>query len=190
MSPSSLSASGVGCLKEAGMAQVLADTARDVFSVMMGASGVERDESGVAGPPHTGVLAVLGLTGARTGAGMLWCSQESACKLAGHLLMSEYETPTDEVLDAVGEIANMIIGNVKSDLEEVVGTLSLGTPTVICGAEFRARKANTGSWTTVGLRWDECFFIAGISLSEAPASEHPTFSAAGSGTLSGLPSIP
>ena len=171
MSASSLSAAGPACLKEADLALVLANTARDVFSVMMGAERVERDESGVAGPPHTGVLAVLGLTGARTGAGMLWCSQEAACKLAGQLLMSEYESPTDEVLDAVGEIANMIIGNVKSDLEEVLGALSLGTPTVICGAEFRARKANTKTWTTVGLRWDECFFIAGISLSDAPANE-------------------
>jgi chemotaxis protein CheX len=63
--------------------------------------------------------------------------------------MSEYETVNDEVLDAMGEMANMIIGNFKDEAAAALGLLSLGTPTVIYGNNFQTRNWNGQSWIAV-----------------------------------------
>ena len=151
---------------DAELASALANTAREVFRLMLDADIVECGRDCAAAIPHSGVVAVLSFTGSCTGAGLVWCSPDTACKLAGRMLMSEFDTPGDEVLDAIGEIANMIVGNVKSDLEPILGPLSLGTPTVIYGAEYRARKGSANCWITVALEAGDCPFLAAISLAD------------------------
>ena len=49
------------------------------------------------------------------------------------MLMSEFDAVTEDVLDAMAEMANMIFGNVKTELEEQLGGLGLSIPTVIFG---------------------------------------------------------
>ena len=44
-----------------------------------------------------------------------------ACKMASHLLLTEYGAVDEDVLDAVAEVTNMIIGNVKTTLENRLG---------------------------------------------------------------------
>lgn len=63
--------------------------------------------------------------------------------------MTPFESVNEEVLDAVGEITNMIIGNVKTALEERVGPMGLSTPTVIYGRNFQTRSARVSEWTVV-----------------------------------------
>ena len=47
------------------------------------------------------------------------------------MMLADYTSVEGEVLDAIGEIANMIFGNVKTALESEVGDLGLSIPTVI-----------------------------------------------------------
>ena len=61
----------------------------------------------------------------------------------------------EDVLDAIAEVTNMIIGNVKSALEEKVGAMGLSTPTVIFGRNFQTRSARTHEWTGVRFRSGE-----------------------------------
>ena len=164
---------GQGCPPEAELAGALAGAATDVFQVMLDVQVLECSIEHANALPGSGVLAVLGFTGSSNGAGMVWCLPEGACRLASHMLMTEYDEPCDEVLDAVGEIANMIVGNVKSDLEAVLGPLSLSTPTVICGEDFKARKGNVNDWTTVALQWGELVFVTGISIAGAIKDDSP-----------------
>jgi len=49
-----------------------------------------------------------------------------ACKLAAAMMMSQYDKVNDEVMDAMGEVANMVIGGVKTRLEEIVGAMAMG----------------------------------------------------------------
>jgi chemotaxis protein CheX len=55
----------------------------------------------------------------------------------------------EDVLDAVAEVTNMIIGNVKSALEDRLGAMGLSTPTVIYGRNFQTRSAGNQEWTVV-----------------------------------------
>ena len=58
-----------------------------------------------------------------------------------HLLITEYAAINEDVLDSVAEVTNMIIGNVKTALEDRLGAMGLSTPTVIYGRNFQTRSA-------------------------------------------------
>jgi chemotaxis protein CheX len=127
----------------------------EVFSTMLGLEMIPGDaytESNPAGPTD-GVVSFVGLAGSWVGTGSLCCTPGFACKISSHLLMGESPRPDQavdaEVLDAVAEVTNMIVGNFKTMLEESLGPLGLSIPTVIFGRNFTARSSGNEMWTTV-----------------------------------------
>jgi chemotaxis protein CheX len=112
----------------------------EVFSVMLGMDLDAGDDQ--EAPPeadHSGVVAVLGLTGAWGGSGELSCDGPLALEIARRLLMSECTAVDEEVLDAIAEVTNMIVGNVKTCLEQNLGPMGMSTPAVFFGADFETR---------------------------------------------------
>jgi chemotaxis protein CheX len=99
--------------------------------------------------PASGIVSLIGLAGAWVGTGSVACTAVFACDIASHLLMAEYTGINDDVLDAVAEVTNMIIGNVKTTLEERLGGMGLSTPTVIYGHNFQTRSSGAKEWTVV-----------------------------------------
>ena len=97
------------------------------------------------------VTALLGLTGAWSGSGQFSCAPELACRIAAQMLMSEYKTVDEDVLDAVAEVANMIIGNVKNMLEAGLGPMGLSVPTIVFGEQFDTRVAGNPDPVIVSL---------------------------------------
>jgi chemotaxis protein CheX len=80
------------------------------------------------------LTACVQITGAWKGSVLLRCSSELARHAAAAMFAAEVESvSSEEMLDSLGELANMIGGGVKSLLPEVC-TLSL--PTVVEGASF------------------------------------------------------
>jgi chemotaxis protein CheX len=65
------------------------------------------------------------------------------------MLMTECDAVTEDVLDAMAEMANMIFGNVKNEMEEQLGGLCLSIPTVIFGRNFATRSVGQQSWTVI-----------------------------------------
>jgi CheY-specific phosphatase CheX len=95
------------------------------------------------------VVALIGFGGDHTGNCMITCSKFVACKVASTMLMEEYPALNEEVMDAFGEISNMVFGNVKTDLEEHLGPLRLSIPTVIVGEKFNIRNVSNPAWVVV-----------------------------------------
>jgi len=129
---------------------------RDVFSTMLGLELTDgqpyvKEEAPV---PTDGVLALVGLAGRWAGSGTFSCNAQTAVRLASQLLMQPYEAIDEEVLDAVGEITNMVIGNVKTALEEELGPMGLSIPTVIYGRNFSTRSIGRSKWTVVPFHLD------------------------------------
>ena len=126
----------------------------DVLATMLsleaaaGNAFVEKEEA----TPASGVISILGIAGSWVGSGSLSCSSIGAIKLASRLLGDEYDWVTEEVLDAFAELTNMIIGNVKTKLEETLGPMGLSTPTVIYGREFQTWGPRRQKWTVVPFR--------------------------------------
>ncbi len=87
------------------------------------------------------------LAGDWNGALLLECGRSQACRFAGRFLSVDFPTVTDDVRDVLGELANMIGGNLKS----ILGSgIRLSMPSVVdgpnyslrvCGAEIRESLA-------------------------------------------------
>lgn len=133
------------------LAQAIRSATDEVFATMLnltvtaGEVFVEKEEA----VPTSGVVSLIGLAGSWVGSGSLACSAGFAAKIASALLMTPYDSINEDVLDAVAEVTNMIIGNVKTALESRLGAMGLSTPTVIYGRNFQTRSTGNQEWTVV-----------------------------------------
>jgi chemotaxis protein CheX len=81
--------------------------------------------------PHMMVSVIMGFGGGLTGCVVLRLSQEVSLALASGLTGSPHTVMDSDVIDALGEVANMIAGHAKKDLPGDLATLSI--PSVILG---------------------------------------------------------
>ncbi|MBV8730907.1 MAG: chemotaxis protein CheX [Acidobacteriia bacterium] len=109
------------------------------------------------------VVSFIGIAGTWSGTGSVTCSPVAACRVCSQMLMADYTSVTEEVLDAVAELTNMIIGNVKSDLERHLGPLGLSIPTVVFGRNFKTKSASA-EWIVERFQWDGEEILLRVSL--------------------------
>jgi chemotaxis protein CheX len=130
---------------------IVSRAAKDVFSTML---GLEIESYGsfiekVSPPESQKVVALIGLAGQWIGTGVIGCTPEFACRIASLMLMTEYQTVNEDVLDAIAEMANMIFGSVKTELEGQLGPMGLSIPTVIFGRNFATRSVAQQAWVVL-----------------------------------------
>jgi len=148
------------------IADLIRANTEKVFSTMLGLPihagpvSVQPTGSGEDG----GVVSLVGFAGEWSGSGSIRCSGDLACVISAKLLLTNFDHVNDDVLDAIGEVANMIIGNFKDDAAYKLGPLGLSTPTVIYGNNFQARNWNGQSWTTVPFSCEGELFEVKICL--------------------------
>ncbi len=151
-------------------------SAQQVFSTMLGVElsrgeAVRADEE----PEEPAeVVALIGLAGSWAGAGRISCSAAAACRVCESMLMTETPAVNADVLDAVAELTNMIIGNVKTELESRVGPLGLSIPTVIYGRNFQTKTAGAPGWMTLRFRWDSDIITVKLCLAPHERDPRPT----------------
>ena len=136
------------------VASIVRRAAKDVFGTMLGLE-IDLGESFTekSSPAESQkVVALIGLAGHWIGTGVIGCSPEFACRIASLMLMAEYQAVNEDVLDAMAEMANMIFGSVKTELEEHLGGLGLSIPTVISGRNFATRSVGQQAWTVFPLK--------------------------------------
>lgn len=159
------------------LAKSISEAVEAVFSTMLGSSVVPGEITFQTGAPdaHDGVLSFIGVAGSWAGTGCVSCSPEVACRVCSQMLMTESTAVNEEVLDAVAELTNMIIGSVKNDLEVELGPLGLSIPTVVFGKNFRTKSAGHAEWTVRRFQWDADSFEVRMCLapSEQKASILP-----------------
>lgn len=138
------------------IADAIRNSAREVFTTMLGVEIGGGDSSVEASTPEAndGVVALIGIAGPWTGTGSLSCSPQLACRICAHMLMTESSSVNEEVLDAVAELTNMIVGGAKTALEAEVGPLGLSIPTVVYGRNFRTKSAIHSEWVIVRFSWE------------------------------------
>jgi chemotaxis protein CheX len=116
------------------------------------------------------VSGVIGLSGKAVGSVVLSLSADLAKKSASHMLMTEIDEINDDVIDAVGELANMVAGAAKAQLEELEMSVSL--PNVITGTNYAVRfpsdvKPICIPYTT---DWGPLVLEVGLTPAAVPAS--------------------
>jgi chemotaxis protein CheX len=119
-------------------------------------------------------MAFVGIAGPWMGTGIITCDARFACRLCELLLTTEAPAVNEEVLDAAGEIANMVIGNFKTAAEAVVGSLGLSVPTVIYGRNFTSKSLGNSEWFVLPFECGDDSFEVRICFAPARANTgHP-----------------
>lgn len=90
----------------------------------------------------TDVIGMVSFTGKYHGVIALFCSKRFALKVASTMLMTELTEFTSEVKDAIGEVSNMVAGNVKTKLTAQCGDMHLSIPIVIAGEGLSITAVN------------------------------------------------
>jgi len=102
--------------------------------------GAEGPESAV-GSTGRSVAGVIGWVGNLSGTGILECSPDFACTLANLMLGTEETCLSEDALDAVAEMTNIVFGGMKTELERCFGPMALSIPTIIYGTDVEMRTS-------------------------------------------------
>jgi chemotaxis protein CheX len=115
----------------------LLDSVKEVFETMIFMDIEPSDESEhiLEGPAFMGLISFSGDVEGCLG---VCCTSPCAATIAANMLGSEPGSQTSEqdMKDAIGEVANMILGSFKTRAESEMGNLQVSVPTVICGREL------------------------------------------------------
>ncbi|HCS50917.1 chemotaxis protein CheX [Rubinisphaera sp.] len=110
----------------------LLSSTKDVFETMLGCTPVRSGLSlKTRNNPEHELSAVIGITGNAVGTIVLSVKKQTALNIYETMLGTKAEEIDQDVMDAVGEITNMIAGVAKAKLQSL--SLSISIPNLISG---------------------------------------------------------
>ncbi|MBN2474753.1 MAG: chemotaxis protein CheX [Pirellulales bacterium] len=120
--------------------------------------------------PDYEISGIIGLSGRAVGTVVLSLSKEVALKAASTLLMCETSEVDAEVIDAVGELTNMVAGAAKSELEEY--ELAVSLPNVVTGRHHEIRFPSNVTPICVPFEtdWGDLSLEVGFAPARVPVS--------------------
>lgn len=143
----------------------LAQIVEYVFRTMVSLEVCESNQSWLPGGDR--LTATIHLAGKWPGVLALECGREQACAFAARFLaMEKPELVDDVVRDVLGELANMIGGNLKCVL---AGGLRLSMPSVVDGVDHRVRVCRAGSRERLVFQSQEGVFSVAVLREERSA---------------------
>lgn len=121
-------------------------------------------ESGPLPETQRTIAACVQITGAWRGAVALSCGEELAAEAATVMFAIDGGKPArNDLQDALGELVNMIGGNIKALLPE---TCHLSLPSVVEGSDYRVRVPGSRLVTQVPMRCGSHTLIVSLLESE------------------------
>lgn len=109
---------------------------QEVWSALL---GLDLDPDGTSAVPSPSITGCVQITGEWEGAVLLSCSEAFARTATEAMFMTD-EVTDDDIIDAVGELTNMVGGNVKSLLP---GPSQLSVPSVASGEKYTVHVPGT-----------------------------------------------
>ena len=118
--------------------EALLDSAREVFETMV-FMALEDSGGDTTSLGDTTLLGSITFKGNLEGCLGVCCDEVCAKTIAANMLgmMSPDELSENDISDAMGEIANMVMGAVKARIQNEVGTVEVSIPSVVQGRELR-----------------------------------------------------
>jgi chemotaxis protein CheX len=83
--------------------------------------------------PFSDISGIIGLGGEVRGSAVISFPKDLALAVASAMFMEELSEINDEVKDAIGEFANIIVGNARNKLVNAGLQVQISTPTIIVG---------------------------------------------------------
>lgn len=127
------------------------DSVNSVFVTMLGVQPQPLEGRPETGPPGAQLTSLIGISGSISGMVLLRFPPQTALNLAGRMLSTRFGGITDEVIDAISEIVNMVAGSAKARFDSHP-PLQLGLPTVVEGAGYRVKYPRKSVLVEVAFR--------------------------------------
>jgi chemotaxis protein CheX len=148
----------------------------EVFSTMLGAELTRGELSlTMSFQPQHDVSGVIGLSGKASGTVVISLDRDVAITATERMLGDRPDSINADVVDAVGELVNMIAGRAKSNLSELEMNLSL--PTVITGKNHVIKFGSTAQTICIPYTCEWGQLSLEVGLVEEPACRAQTASA-------------
>lgn len=136
--------------------EVVLDAAREVFETMI-FMDVETD--GQEHPPVEGTCLLGSITfkGTLEGCLAVCVAKSTAEKIARNMLALEPDQPIslNETCDAIGEVANMVMGSIKTRIQDTYPSIEVSIPSVITGRELRNTLGDKAERVSVNATLDQ-----------------------------------
>ncbi len=100
----------------------------------------------------TDVISLVTFTGEHSGIVAIFCTREIALNITSNMLGTEATSIDQDAKDAMGEVANMIAGNIKNKTCEIYGAMHLSVPIVIAGEDLSISSATENKGEKVGVK--------------------------------------
>jgi chemotaxis protein CheX len=110
------------------------------------------------------VTGMVGLAGSYTGVLSIHCPQSLAMAITSNMLGIDVEEIGEDVIDALGEIANMLGGHVKQVFSKGGLDMNLSLPTVISGEEYSVNCMADKDCVIIPFNWEDSKFLVGLTL--------------------------
>lgn len=147
--------------------EIIAAT-QDVFSTML-MLDVAGEEVSAQGRKviQSNITSMIGLGGGIRGLLAVHCPAQVALSITSQFLGMEVEELDDDVKDAIGEIANMVAGNLKISFADAGVKIELAIPTSVIGESFRVTGIAGATRHCISFRlesgsfWVELLYVLG-----------------------------
>ncbi len=144
--------------------EMLLDSAKEIFETMVFmdlAEATEPDQS----IEDWALLGTITFKGPLKGCLAFCCSVPCAQAIAINMLGIDTteEIVEEDTCDAIGEIANMIMGSLKKRLADITGNLEVSIPSVVSGRELRNNLGDRAQKTSVLINIED-EYVAELSL--------------------------
>ena len=111
------------------------------------------------------ISGIIGLAGEATGSVAVTFPSTLARRIYANLVGEEAHELTEEVRDAIGELANMIAGGAKAELAQQGCTFQIAIPTIVVGEGHTIDHKGQGPCLVVPFTLDGEVFWLEVSLS-------------------------
>ncbi|MCF6178185.1 MAG: chemotaxis protein CheX [Geopsychrobacter sp.] len=145
--------------------QTIIDSTTEIFSnmVMLGITAglpFERKDE----PFNDWISGIIYLEGKHKGSLAIHLPCQTATLVTGSYLDLEIEEIDDDACDAVGELANMLAGNLKSVLDPGGSDVQLSLPSLLFGEEYIVDRLPNTTKITVPFYLDDGDFLVELQL--------------------------
>jgi chemotaxis protein CheX len=86
--------------------------------------------------PRANVVATVSFAGAESGIVAFYSTKVAACEIAGALMGMDPAEMNGDMPDAIGEVANMIAGSLRTKMKDAGTPCGISIPTVTVGSDF------------------------------------------------------
>lgn len=117
------------------------------------------------------VSSIIGLAGETVGAIVLSFPRDCAIKIVSKFSEEKHSTLSNEVLDGVGELVNIIAGNAKKDLLDF--KISISLPGVIVGSSYKIKWPDGIPVICIPFKSEAGNFTVNVSLRDMDVESIP-----------------